>query len=93
MPRVQKGKEIMSPPEAKKAKPSKLASREITWLVAPGEGDLTKPEGALGPEASMLGSPFVVEKILGGMIPTANKEKRDKLSLDHVVMKFFHIIV
>ena len=70
----------MPPPEAKKAKFSKLASREITWLVAPGEGALTKPEGALGPEASMLGSPSVVEKILGVVIPPADKV--EKVTLD-----------
>ena len=39
----------------------------------------------------MLESPFMVEKIMGGVIPLTDKEKVDKLSLDQVVMKFFHI--
>ena len=77
-----KGKETMPPPKARKAKFNKLASREITRSVAPGEGTSTKPGDVLRPRASMLGSPSVAEKIWGGVIPLADKEKVDKLSLD-----------
>ena len=40
----------------------------------------------------MLGSSSVVEKILGGVIPPSDKENVDKLTLDQVVTKFFHVV-
>ena len=60
--------------------------------MAPREGTSTKPNNALELKASMLRSPSVVEKILVRMILPANKEKVDKLFLDQVVTKFFHIV-
>ena len=76
----------MPSPDAKKAKSNKLASKETVWPKALGEGTLTKTGDVLGPGASMA------EKILVGVILPADKEKVDKLSLDQVVTKFFHIV-
>ena len=87
-----KGKETMSVPKAKKAKSSKLVSKEALRSTAPGEGTSTKPGGILRPKVSILGSPSVVEKILAGVILPADKEKVDKLSLNQMVTNFFHII-
>ena len=87
-----KGKETMTLPEAKKMKPNKLASRERPQPVALGEGTSTKPSDVLRPTTSMLGSPSVAKKILTAVILRTNKEKVDKLSLDEIVIKFFHIV-
>ena len=72
----------MPPPEDKKTNSSKLVSREVTRLVAPREGTLTKTSDVLRHRASILRSPSMVEKILEGMIPPTDREKVDKLSLD-----------
>ena len=45
----------MPPSKTKKAKSSKLASKEITRLVAPREGTTTKPGDALRPRESLYG--------------------------------------
>ncbi|GFY95443.1 hypothetical protein Acr_10g0008280 [Actinidia rufa] len=91
-----KGKEALPQPAAKKAKT--LATSNAPMIkgakpaMAPREGTSANPGTTLGPEASMLGNPSMAEKILAGVILHANKEKVDKLSLDQVVTKFFHII-
>ena len=93
-----KGKEAMPPPEAKKratwrfrTSPSK-AINALTIITTIGESSSNNLEYVLGPRASILGSTFVAEKILGGVIPLANKEKIDKLTLNQVITKFFHVI-
>ena len=63
-----------------------------TPIVASKEGTLGNSSTTLGPIISMLGSPSVAKKILGGVIPPVDKEKVDKLTLDQVITKFFHII-
>ncbi|GFY95083.1 hypothetical protein Acr_10g0004680 [Actinidia rufa] len=47
---------------------------------------------ALGPTASILGSPSVAKKLLRGVIPSADKEKVEKLTLDQMATKLFHVI-
>ncbi|PSS08094.1 UBX domain-containing protein [Actinidia chinensis var. chinensis] len=85
-----KGKESMPPFETKKKAtsvmtPSVKMSEKVTRLVVPGEGILANPGTILGPKASVLGSPSMDEKILGGVIPPTNKEKVDKPTLDQAV--------
>ena len=87
-----KGKEVLLQPEAKKSKPNRMASRGTTPSVVPGEGTSKKPGKVLGTGASVMASPSVTEKILSKVILPTNKEKVDKLSLDQVVTKFFHIV-
>ncbi|GFZ09281.1 hypothetical protein Acr_20g0010890 [Actinidia rufa] len=41
---------------------------------------------------SMLENPTVVEELLEGVIPPADKEEVEKLSLDWAISKFFHIV-
>ena len=60
--------------------------------MAPGEGISANTGAALGPGALMLRNASVTEEILAGVILPADKEKVDKLSLDQVVIKFFHIV-
>ena len=81
-------------PETKKraVKSKKVESMGATPVPILEEGTSVNPGAILGPRGSMLGSPSVVEKILGGVIPPVDKEKVDKLSLDQVMTKFFHII-
>ena len=57
-----------------------------------GEGTSASPGTALEPRASMLRSPSTEEKLLEGMIPPLDKEEVEKLDLDQVVSKFFHIV-
>ncbi|XP_057463363.1 uncharacterized protein LOC130753365 [Actinidia eriantha] len=87
-----KGKETIPPPEAKKLKPSKAASRETLRLVAPEEGHLKKPDEVLGSGAFVMANAAVAEKIFAWVILPANKERVDKLSLNQVVTKFLHIL-
>ncbi|GFS41990.1 hypothetical protein Acr_00g0077500 [Actinidia rufa] len=76
-------------PEAKKAKSNKLASKEIVRPEAPREGTSTKPDDVLGPRASMLGSPSMVEKDSGGGDSSCRQgEKVDKLFLDQQAVVF-----
>ncbi|GFY95628.1 hypothetical protein Acr_10g0010130 [Actinidia rufa] len=46
----------------------------------------------LGDIKHSLGSATVAEKILSGTVLPTDKEKADKLSLDQMVSKFFHIV-
>ena len=81
----------MPPPDAKKAKSNKMASG-TTRPPAPGESTSTKPSHPLGPEALVMASAFVAEKILVGVMLSADKEKVEKLDLYQVVTKFLHCI-
>ncbi|GFY87309.1 hypothetical protein Acr_05g0009480 [Actinidia rufa] len=90
-----KEKEALPTPVAKKAKlttSSVSVTRGTKPTVAPREGISANLGAFLGPGASMLGNPSMVEKILLGVNLLADKEKVDKLSLDLVVTKFFHIV-
>ncbi|GFZ05549.1 hypothetical protein Acr_17g0011210 [Actinidia rufa] len=58
-----------------------------------GEGTSANLGTVLGPTASILGSPSVAEKLLRGVIPLADKEKVDKLTLDQTATKLFHALV
>ncbi|GFS29973.1 hypothetical protein Acr_00g0009460 [Actinidia rufa] len=89
-----KGKEAAHEPEAKKkvAKPSDVACSRATPSPRLGEGSSANLGTALGPSASILGSPSIAEKLLWGMIPPANKEKVEKLTLDQTTTKLFHVI-
>ncbi|PSS36116.1 Glucosamine-1-phosphate N-acetyltransferase like [Actinidia chinensis var. chinensis] len=91
-----KGKETLPPPAAKKAKSSATTStpaiKGARPAMAPWEGNSANPGVTLGPGTSKLGNPSVAEKILAGVILHADKEKVNKLSLDQVVTKFFHIV-
>ena len=53
---------------------------------------LTNLGTILGPRTSIMLSPSVAEKILQGVIPLADKEKVEKLTLDHTATRLFHII-
>ncbi|GFY80842.1 hypothetical protein Acr_01g0006510 [Actinidia rufa] len=92
-----KGKEVALPPKAKKAKPSKAASKGVKPPMTP-KGESSKRPlfmrvgEVLGKGTSVYASPFVEEKLLSGVILPANREKVDKLSLDQVVTKFFHVL-
>ncbi|GFS31428.1 hypothetical protein Acr_00g0017220 [Actinidia rufa] len=89
-----KGKGVDREPKGKKkATPSSNALPiPATASSRLGEGTSATLDAALGPTASILGSPSVVEKLLRGVIPPADKEKVEKLTLDQTVTKLFHVI-
>ncbi|GFY87854.1 spermidine synthase [Actinidia rufa] len=93
-----KGKELAPPPETKKAKSSKAASKGVMPPVAPSKGESSKkppPKGpgeVLGEDASVYANHSMAEKFFYGVILPADKEKVDKLSLDQVVTKYFHVL-
>ncbi|GFY85350.1 hypothetical protein Acr_04g0000880 [Actinidia rufa] len=91
-----KGKKALPPPAAKKIKSATSHEPPVTKRAKPAlalvEGTSANPGAALGPKASMLWSAAVAKKILFGAILPVDKEKADKLSLDQVVTKFFHIV-
>ncbi|GFS41720.1 hypothetical protein Acr_00g0076030 [Actinidia rufa] len=88
-----KGKGISAAPEAKK---KTSASKTLTIPAAasprPGEGSSANLGTIPGPTTSMLGSLSVAEKLLRGVIPPADKEKVEKLTLDQTATKLFHVI-
>ena len=88
-----KGKEGMPIPKPKKAKsmPSKAAII-VVRLVAPGEGTSANLMEVLGPKVTMLKKSYHSWKILEACIPPFDKEKVDKLELDRMVSKLFHIL-
>ncbi|XP_057490042.1 uncharacterized protein LOC130776032 isoform X1 [Actinidia eriantha] len=93
-----KGKGTMFPPEAKKkatgeivTPPSKEDNKAAGVMVAR-DGTSANPIAALGPRATMLRSSATTEKILESAIPPFDKKEMEKLDLDQVVSKFFHII-
>ena len=87
-----KRKETMLPPEAKKAKSNRIASRGTMRPIVPGESTSARPWDVLGSGASILVSDYVAEKIQARLILPSDKEKVDKLSLDQVITKFLHIV-
>ncbi|GFY90892.1 hypothetical protein Acr_07g0010880 [Actinidia rufa] len=76
-----KGKEDLPPPAEKKAKmlmtSSAPAIKGAKPAMAPRVGTSANPGTALGPDASMLGNPFVAENILVGR--KASKELKEKI--------------
>ncbi|GFZ04454.1 hypothetical protein Acr_17g0000260 [Actinidia rufa] len=87
-----KGKGVSIAPEAKKKTSSKAPSVPAASSPRPGEGSSANLGTVLGPTASILGSPSVAEKLLRGVIPPADKEKVEKLTLDQTATKLFHVI-
>ncbi|GFY84217.1 hypothetical protein Acr_03g0009910 [Actinidia rufa] len=89
-----KGKGVVIGPEGRKkaTSSSKAPTTLATASPRPGEGSSTNPGTGLGPTASILGSPSVAEKLLRGVIPAADKEKVEKLTLDQTATKLFHVI-
>ncbi|GFS31664.1 microsomal signal peptidase 25 kDa subunit [Actinidia rufa] len=89
-----KGKGVVIGPEGKKKATSsgKAPTPPATASPRPGEGSSANLGTVLGPTASMLGSPSVAEKLLRGVIPPADKEKVEKLTLDQTATKLFHVI-
>ncbi|GFS40779.1 hypothetical protein Acr_00g0070500 [Actinidia rufa] len=72
-----KGKEIDREPEGKKKAISLSNALTVPATASSrlGEGTSATLSAALGPTAFILGSPFVAEKLLRGVIPLADKEK------------------
>ncbi|XP_057495586.1 uncharacterized protein LOC130780587 [Actinidia eriantha] len=88
-----KGKGVDTAPEGKKkATSSNKSPATPAGSSRPGEGTSANLGTVLGPTASMLGSPSVAEKLLRGVIPPADKEKVEKLTLDQTATKLFHVI-
>ncbi|GFZ20876.1 hypothetical protein Acr_29g0000380 [Actinidia rufa] len=89
-----KGKGVVIGPEGKKkATSSGIAlPPPATASPRPGEGSSANLGTVLGPTTSMLGSPSVAKKLLRGVIPLADKEKMEKLTLDQTTTKLFHLI-
>ncbi|GFZ18597.1 hypothetical protein Acr_27g0003360 [Actinidia rufa] len=82
-----------SPKAKKKATSSSKASAAPTSASSrPREGTSANLGTILGPTPSILGSPSVVERLLRGVIPPADKEKVEKLTLDQTATKLFHVI-
>ncbi|GFS37980.1 hypothetical protein Acr_00g0055020 [Actinidia rufa] len=77
-----KGKGVDREPKGKKKATSSTnaPTTPATASSRPGEGTSATIGAALGPTASILGSPFVVEKLLQGVIPPSDKEKALVLS-------------
>ena len=81
-------------PKAKKrvAKSSKGASMGAIPVLTLGEGTSANLTTILEPRASILKNPTMVEKLLEGVIPPADKEEVKKIYLDWAILKFFHIV-
>ena len=88
-----KEKEAMPITEPKKTKstPSE-ATIVVARLVAPGKGTSANLVTVLGPKVTMLRSAATTEKILEACIPPFDKEEVDKLELNRMVFKLFHIL-
>ncbi|GFZ19428.1 hypothetical protein Acr_28g0001330 [Actinidia rufa] len=89
-----KGKRVDIGLEGKK-KASSLSKTSAAPTVVPsrpGEGTSAHLGAVPGPAPSILGSPSVAERLLRGLIPPADKEKVDKLTLDQTATKLFHVI-
>ena len=97
----------MPPPEDKKKRSSSKApakskatsrssstteSRKAVPALAPREGTSANLVLSWGSKASMLENPAMVEELLEGVIPPADKEEVEKLNLDWAISKFFHIV-
>ncbi|GFS34366.1 hypothetical protein Acr_00g0033590 [Actinidia rufa] len=71
--------------------PSKEVNKAASKVVV-GEGTSAKPIAALGPRATMLRNSTTTKKLLEAVIPPFDKEEAEKLELNQVISKFFHII-
>ncbi|GFS34946.1 hypothetical protein Acr_00g0036920 [Actinidia rufa] len=89
-----KGKGVDSGPEGKKkaTSSSKASAAPTATSSCPGEGTSANLGTVPGPTPSILGSPSVAERLLWGVIPPADKEKVEKLTLDQTATKLFHVI-
>ena len=88
-----KGVDSSGPDGRKKAtSSSKTPTTPAAASPRPGEGSSANLGTVLGPTASILGSPSVAEKLLRGVIPPADKEKVEKLTLDQTATRLFHVI-
>ncbi|GFZ14944.1 hypothetical protein Acr_24g0011340 [Actinidia rufa] len=89
-----KGKGVDIRPEGKKkaSSSSKTSAAPTVVPSRPGEGTSAHLGAVPGPVPSILGSPSVAERLLRGVIPPADKEKVDKLTLDQTATKLFHVI-
>ena len=72
----------MLEPKKKATRAGNTANSGATPSSKPGEGISPILGTILGPRASIMGSPSIVEKMLWGVIPPADKEKVEKLTLD-----------
>ncbi|GFY89054.1 hypothetical protein Acr_06g0009940 [Actinidia rufa] len=90
-----KGKGVDSGPEGKKkaTSSSKASAAPIAASSRPGEGTSANLGIVPGPMPSIFGSPSVAERLLRGVIPPADKEKVEKLTLDQTATKLFHALV
>ncbi|GFY99327.1 hypothetical protein Acr_13g0007280 [Actinidia rufa] len=89
-----KGKGVDREPEGKKkaTSSSKALTTPATASLRPGEGTSANLSTVSSPTTSILGSPSMAEKLLRGVIPRADKEKVEKLTLDQTATKLFHVI-
>ncbi|GFS39093.1 hypothetical protein Acr_00g0061140 [Actinidia rufa] len=89
-----KGKRVDSGPKGKKkaTSSSKAPATPTATSSRPGEGTSANLGTVPSPTASILGSLSVAERLLRGMIPLADKEKVEKLTLDQTATKLFHVI-
>ncbi|GFY91030.1 hypothetical protein Acr_07g0012260 [Actinidia rufa] len=89
-----KGKGVDIGPEGKKKASSSSKTSAAPTVVPshPKEGTSAYLGAILGSAPSILGSPSVSERLLRGVIPPADKEKVDKLTLDQTATKLFHVI-
>ncbi|GFY87962.1 hypothetical protein Acr_05g0016010 [Actinidia rufa] len=89
-----KGKGVDSGPEGKKkvTSSSKASAAPTAVPSRPGEGTSAHLSTVPGPTPSILGIPSVAERLLRGVIPLADKEKVEKLTLDQTATKLFHVI-
>ena len=86
-----KGKK-KAPPKSKST-PSRTGSKVVARVAVLWEGTLTNPKVDLGPNVSILENPVVVGKLLQGLVLLDDQVEMDKLDLDRVITKFFHIVV
>ncbi|GFY91129.1 hypothetical protein Acr_07g0013250 [Actinidia rufa] len=89
-----KGKRVDSGSEGKKkaTSSSKTSAAPTAVPSCPGEGTSAHLRTISGPSPSNLGSPSVAERLLRGVIPPADKKKVEKLTLDQMATKLFHVI-
>ena len=86
-----KKKGPMPPPKEKKkalpkfkSTPSQMASKVVVHAAVPGM--------YLGPNASVLETPLVAEKLLQRFVLPADQVELDKLDLNWAITNFFHVV-
>ncbi|GFY93951.1 hypothetical protein Acr_09g0003970 [Actinidia rufa] len=89
-----KGKGVESRSEGKKkaTSSSKVSATPPAAPSRPGEGTSAHLGTVPSPSPSILGSPSVAKRLLRRVIPQADKEKVEKLTLDQTATKLFHVI-